>query len=291
MALGIVLALDGFPQRTFGSDVLRTALLAPVMIMYVLIAQNIQRGARERVLRDFGLLLDLKENDYASLLMQLSHLTPLGEAIAFGIGVAIGLWVPLSSGFEPFWWTRRFIFASSLLMFGTIAWSLYVSFAVTRLINALHLQPLQFNIFDPTFLKPIARRSLNNTFVIIGAITLTILLLPNQAVQSLQFIALISILLLFTLLNFFLSLQSSHQLMMATKQHELEMVRRHLADEYQTLKNQQAANSDAITAWLAYEARIERVPEWLFNTETIRDLGVSVLVPSATFFIRLLIGR
>ena len=40
---------------------------------------------------------------------------------------------------------------------------------------------------------------------------------------------------------------------------------------------------ESITAWLAYEKRIEAAPDWPYTTETLRNLVASVLIPIATW--------
>jgi hypothetical protein len=176
-------------------------------------------------------------------------------------------------------------------MYGVMAWSIYQTFAFSQLINNLHRQPLKLNLFDTEFLTPIARRSLSLSIGIIGAITLSVLLLPAQMLQSVYSFAIYAFLLLFLAATFFLSLRSTHRLIVAAKKRELQIIRQRLAEAYQALKEQEEVRADRVTAWLAYESRIERVPEWPFDLNTIRDLFVSALVPGVTFIARLLIDR
>jgi hypothetical protein len=42
---------------------------------------------------------------------------------------------------------------------------------------------------------------------------------------------------------------------------------------------------DFIETWVAYEERVERVPEWPYTSEIRRNLLVSLLVPLAAYII------
>jgi hypothetical protein len=83
-----------------------------------------------------------------------------------------------------------------------------------------------------------------------------------------------------------------HDLLAETKRRELEIVRRHLSEDYLRLKEHADVNlASWVSAWLAYEKRIQDVPEWAFNPVTIRSPSASILVPIGTVLARIVAER
>jgi hypothetical protein len=79
---------------------------------------------------------------------------------------------------------------------------------------------------------------------------------------------------------------------MDTKRRELEIVRRHLSEDYRQLKERKDATvANWVSAWLAYEKRIQDAHEWAFNPETIRNLIASMFVPIGTVLARIIAER
>jgi hypothetical protein len=63
-------------------------------------------------------------------------------------------------------------------------------------------------------------------------------------------------------------------------------------EDYQRLKERQDPSAATwVSAWLAYEKRIQDAPEWAFNPGTLRSLIVSMFVLLGTVLARVIAER
>ncbi|MBI3742615.1 MAG: hypothetical protein HY257_12785 [Chloroflexi bacterium] len=290
--------LDSVVVRVFESDFWRPILLQPAISFYILVLQHFLRSSRIAVMEEFRKMMNLDRAAFQNLIDQISPLTRRREWIALALGAAIGVAIPLDWNIpDQFRWTNLYVLTSTWVMFALAGWGAYSTSAITQLLNRLHRQKLDVNIFRPTFLDAMARRSFGVTLVFIGAITISLLFIPAQSVRNfIYFVAIYAALSAMTVAIFLLNMLETHRLMVRTKKRELEIVRGHLADDYRRLKERHAAGDhdvDAkhVSAWLAYEKRILDAPEWAFNPQTIRNLAVSMFVPIGTAIGRVLAER
>jgi hypothetical protein len=108
---------------------------------------------------------------------------------------------------------------------------------------------------------------------------------------SIEGIIIYGTLTLVSVLIFFLTMASTHRVMVAAKQQKLRLVRHNLSATFEDLQERAAkgqlqdmeALSDSITAWLAYEKRFADAPEWPYTTDTVRNLLMSTLLPVAAW--------
>ena len=209
--------------------------------------------------------------------------------MALGIGAADGLLIyrPWSLP-DHFFWMKLYTVLAVTLMFGLLGWISYVSLAGSRQFAELHRQPLDVDVFDPTPFEPIARLGLGVSLAFIGGVTLSVLFNPDpRKFLSIESLMTYGASILVAVLVFFLTMMGTHSVMAEAKEEKLKLVRRHLSDTFQELQRRAAeaqlqdmeALSDSITAWLAYERRIEDAPGWPYTANTLRNLLVSTLLP------------
>jgi hypothetical protein len=95
-------------------------------------------------------------------------------------------------------------------------------------------------------------------------------------------------------LVFFLNMWSTRQTIVRAKQGKLDMARENLAAASLALEEsvgtgQQEdteAELDSVAAWVTYEERVKKVPEWPYTAEIRRNLVLSTFLPLAVWVIR-----
>jgi MFS family permease len=168
--------LDGVLGQLFSGGFWRIALLPSAVIIYILAVAPILERTGVRVVEAFRPLVLIDDDDFDRLVDQASHLNPIGEVVAFGVGAAFGLWVGfVGLSDEGLSWLRLCLMLISSLMFGLLAWTIYSAVAGTRLTAELHRQPLHVDILDPKPFEPIGRQSLSIALAFVGGILLSVL--------------------------------------------------------------------------------------------------------------------
>jgi len=265
----------------------------PVIVVYILLNYHLLKGSHRRAMQALRALMAVDDDGFDHLVAESFILDRRREWLALGIGAALGLLVQRPWNLpDPFFWRRLFLLLSTTLMYGLLGWIIYVSLASSRQFAALHRQPLDIDVFDPAPLEPIARWSLGISLVFIGGITLSVLFNPTtEEFLSTEGIIIYGTLILVSVLIFFLTMASTHRVMVEAKEQKLRLVRRNLSATFQQLQERAAegqlqvmeALSDSMMAWLAYEKRLEEAPEWPYTSDTVRNLLMSTLLPVAAW--------
>jgi len=281
---------DAFNQWDFW----RVGLTAPSIIIYILLIYPFMWRLGERAIQAFRPLLSLEENAFNQIVLEINKTNRLRELAAALIGAVF--WLVLS---QPWIWVDQWIdtyeVVTSVLMFGLLGWLIYSSIIGSRSLSRLSSQPLKLDIFDTGQLIPIARSSLGVSFAFIGGISLSLVFQTQENLSEWNTITIYAVLVLATVLIFFLSMWSVHSAMAGAKRRELALVRKNLVDASRELKNRAAQGrlqgikglSSAIAAWITYERRVKEAPEWPFNAGIIRRLAASVLVPGVVYLIKI----
>jgi hypothetical protein len=247
------------------------------------------------VIESFRPLIQLDDDSFDRMIDEASHIDPRHEWIAFGIGIILGIISTLSADFDQgASWSKSYWLISSSLMYGVLAWAIFVSVSSTRLNAVLHRQPMQFEILNPTPFEAIGRQSLLLALVFIGGITLSLLFTFQDANLSSPEFWLVNLLfVLFVVLIFFLSMRPTHKLLLAERKRRLEPVQRHInlacLDLVQRLdQDLDPGNlSGEINALEVYERRLFAARTWPYNTSMLRTLFFSILIPLGSILTRL----
>ena len=132
----------------------------------------------------------------------------------------------------------------------------------------------------------------------IGGISLSLVFQSIESLLAWQSITIYSILVCATILLFFLSMWSTHNVMAGAKRREHDLAQEHL--EKVTRELREATVQDrpeemnrlysAMAAWGIYERHVRETPEWPYNANILRRLSVSVLIPGIVYLIKVLLN-
>ena len=226
----VAVYLDGALDEFFNQGRWRVFLLPPTIIIYIWLVSPLMVRMDGNVIESFRPLIQMDDDSFDRMIHFASRVDPRHEWIAFGIGVILGIISTLSTDFDQgASWSKSYWLISSSLMYGVLAWAIFVSVSSTRLNAALHRQPLQFDILNPTSFETIGRQSLLLALVFIGGITLSLFFTYQDAnLSSLEFWVVNLLFVLFVVLIFFLSMHPTHKLLLAERKRRLEPVQRHI---------------------------------------------------------------
>jgi hypothetical protein len=288
--------LDGLLDDLFSQGYWRLMLGPAALILYILAVAPIVQRAEAGVIDAFRPLVLADDDHLDRLVAEASHPSPLGEGIAFCLGAVFGFLAGQSwfSGSEAFW-LRLVVIPSAGLMFGLLAWTIYVAAASTRINTELHRQPLRVDIFDTTAFWPIGRQSLIIALVFVGGIVLGMVSsLGEQSVRDWRNWLLYALLIVVAVTLFFLNMRPTHRLLAAEKKRELDAVQRNLLLACRALVARIDAGEDTgtlgadINALAAYEKRIQATSTWPYNMAMLRTLFLSVIFPVVAALARIL---
>ena len=292
LLLAVCAALDGVLVELVTTDMWRNSLVGPAIVVYILTASYMLARLNDEAIGAFRELVLTDSASFDKLVFEASTLDRRKEWLSLLIGAALGLLVfqPWRSPADYFWMKLYWILGVSL-SFGLLGYVVRAAVAEGDQVGRLHDQPLAIDLFNPTPLEPIARHSLGLSLAFIGGATLSLLFLGPGSLLSPGGIVIYGVTILVSVLVFFLTMMRTHRVMLEVKNQELETVRRHLAAAYNELKTRAEAErwedmealSDAITAWVTYEKRIEEAPEWPYTTDTLGKLVVSALLPAVAW--------
>lgn len=288
--------LDGLLDEILSEGTWRLLLGPAVVILYILAVAPIVQRAEARVIDAFRPLVLIDDERFDRLVADAAHVNSLGEGISFFLGAVFGLWVGQSwlADTDAFW-LKWVVIPSAGLMFGLLAWTIYVAAASTRINAELHRQPLHVDIFDTTSFWPVGRQSLIIALVFVGGIVLGMLSsIGEQSVRDWRNWLLYALLVLIAITLFFLNMRPTHRVLAAEKKRELDAVQRNLLQACRAL----VAHIDAgestgtlgaeINALVAYEKRVQATSTWPYNTAMLRTLFFSVIFPVVAALVRIL---
>ena len=293
----LVAVLDGALRDFLDQGQWRVYFLSPTIIIYIWLISPIMNQMEMEVIKAMRPLVSLDDEAYEFLVADSSHVNPRNELLAFIVGVMLGILSAMASGFEiNSSWLDFYWFISTGFMYGLLIWMIYLSVASTRLNAALHRQQLRIDILDSTQFEAVGRQSLFIALVFIGGITLSLLFaFQPDNLTSPEFWFIYLILVLVTLLIFFLSMRPTHRVLVAEKKRALESVQGHINNACRALVKRLDMAQDLevlpgeINALQVYEKRLLAARTWPYNTSMLRTLFFSVFIPLGTVLGRLMI--
>lgn len=287
--------LDGALDEFFNQGRWRVFLLPQTIILYIWIISPHMTRMGANVIESIRPLVQLDDDNFDRMIQDASRVDPRHEWIAFGIGVMLGIISILVADIDqnaP--WSLVYWLISSSLMYGVLAWVIFVSIKSTRTNATLQSLPMQFDILNPTPFEAFGRQSLLLALVFIGGITLSLLFTFQDAnLSSLEFWLVNLLFVLFVVLIFFLSMRPTYKVLLAEKKRRLEPVQRHINLACQDLVQRLDQGQDPgnltgeINALEVYEQRLLAARTWPYNTSMLRTLFFSVLIPIGSILARL----
>ncbi len=290
----IVVYLSGVTDEFMRDGRWRFLLLAPSIIVYIWLGSPLLDRHNREVFEALRSITALDDESFARLLAETPTVKPRNEWIAIASGAVIGLAMNSTNDFGgmnilfPLYWAL-----SMMAMYALLAWIIYLSVASTRDGELLLRQPLRINLFNPAPFEAIGRQGLLLALMFIGGLTISLILSfrwENLAQPLFWLIYLV--LVLVTLLIFFSSMRPAHRVLAKHKDAELAGVRRQLerlgGEMMQRMNTGQESAGVAaeFNAVAAYEARLQATRTWPYNTNMLRALFFSFLVPLGSFLFK-----
>jgi hypothetical protein len=286
--VALVVTLEGAWTAFWQEGIWSRLLTRPTVIVYILIVSKLLQPFLRRAADSLRSISGLDDQAYQQLVLETHEKTSKGAAPALVAGFAFGFLasVPeaLSEGFN---WVNWYFPFMQGLMFGMVALILQQSLSESHLTNQLLQGPLDFDIFYTTPFLPIGMVSLVVALAFLGGSTIVVFFkaLGSQAFTWFDLI-IHGILILMTLLIFFLTMRQTHRVLRPAKVSELNNIRQKLAGAYRrldamTLEEKQniLPFSQEINLWVQYKEELKAVPTWPYNASMLRTLFVSILIP------------
>jgi hypothetical protein len=250
--------------------------------------------AREGVITGLRPIVVLTDEEFEQLVAEESRLDPRSELIAVSIGALVGWFMRIGMAIgvdSP--WVQVYQAIATVLMYAAIVWVIYGAVAGTGLYRALLRQPLEVDIFDISPFEPIGRESvLVSLAFIIGATLAMVFSITGQFVLEFESFVVYIFFACVAVLVFFLNLRDTHHVLANAKQRELDLAQMRISQAYQALKHE-ARDGEAIQAiavemdaWIACKERLGKTRTWPYNTEIIRNLLISTLMPMGVAALR-----
>ncbi len=266
----------------------------PLVIVYVLVVVSLLERSSASVVQSLRPLIQLADDELLEMVQHACRTRPGRELGAFVAGAAFFLAVEgRFHGGTVLFWASLYYYLTSILMFAVVAWSIYAIITITRLTNVLLRQPLELDIFDVTSMEPIGLQSLSLSLAFIGAIVLSVPSSPYPPASWQNFL-IFGLLLVVTVLVFYLNMYGAHRLLKNEKQRQLRSVEARFARAYARLQHI-AANSGNVhlaatelNAWATAKQELNQTRTWPYNTEMLRTLFISVLTPIALGLARII---
>lgn len=280
-------ALDGNWNSFLGRGYWRPLLLSPIVIIYILIVSQAMAKSNASILNAFRPLVLINDDSFNALVQKESRINPLGEIIALFVGGLIGFGLSLAwlKGITSFW-LKLYVPVSLCLMLGLLGWTIYASIASTKLIGALHRQPLQLDILNIKPFEPMGRHSLVSALVFVGGITLGVIFgLDTENILAWQTWLFFLPLMAIPVIIFFLNMRETHRLLATEKRRQLHAVAQKIYHASRVMQSRIARDETLAdiaveySALVAYEARLRTTSTWPYNTAMLRMLFFTILMP------------
>jgi hypothetical protein len=273
----------------------RIYLLAPTIIIYIWLVSPLMAHTGDLVIDAINQLVDLDSAAYNRTVQQASRINPTHEWLAFGLGIMLGILAIIATGIDQsVSWLSTYWIISTCLMYGILAWTIFVSIASTRVNSVLHRLPLNIDILNPNQFETVGRQSLLLALVFIGGITISLLFtFQDGSLSSPEFWIFNILFVLFTILIFFLSMRPTHRLLAKEKERELKPLQSRINNKCRDLVLHLDQNKDSsflsveINALVAYEQRLLAARTWPYNVTMLRTLFFSVFIPLGSILARL----
>jgi len=292
-----VAVLDGELVPIFQNGHWRVLILAPVIILYILAISPVLTRKGNEVVLTLRPLIQLSDEQFEQLVSEGNPLKPLHEVTVLFTGCLFGLITTLPDILQNgLSWTGLYWAVTTALMYGLLLWTIVVSFTSTRITSKLYKQEMTFDILDPSPFKPIGRQSLLLAIAFVGGITVSLVLSYQPGFMgSLEFWAVYLVLAIMTVLIFFMNMLPTHRVLSGEKKQRLEPVQSHIRRLCHQLVEKLDAEGDTgslpgeISALERYEYRLQHAHTWPYDTDMLRKLFFSVLIPIGTLLARLML--
>lgn len=293
--------LDGGRSDFLTWGFLQKPVVALMQLSYILIWYPFIWRLRERAIEVYRPLVNLDDDAFDRLAARVSVPRRRWEwvAVLSGLVVALVIGQPWDLSWESGGlWTSVYMVIYSATYNGLLYWLIYDTLASSLQHTRLSRQPLKLDILETNRLDPVARWGLGISLVFVGGISLSLINQTWEDLLTWTALYAYSMLILVTLLIFFLSMWPAHQAIATIKHRELALAQKHLIEASRELKERAAKGPleraeglfSTISMWESYQRLVKAVPTWPFNADIVRKLLASTVVPMFVYFIKILAG-
>jgi hypothetical protein len=184
------------------------------------------------------------------------------------------------------YWAVRYWLATVLVTCGALVWLLYAAMGSARVTALLHHHIRHEDPFDITPFEPVGRQGLVLALIFVGAISLSLLFIYGRTMfWAWQNLVIYALLVLATVLIFFIAMWPAHRTLRHAKRQELAGIQRLIGQTMRTLAARVAEGADTqavvneVPVLLTLEQRLKQTRTWPYDTEMLRTLFLSVLAP------------
>ena len=270
----------------------RLNLVLCLLIAFTLWTELYERGETARDMSQLRPILDCSEHEYEALVRSVVAPARRRTTLAGLAGSALGLGMVLVSKFaldgQIAKWTWTFHdywnIPLMLVLFHQLGRRTYSSITLARFFSDLGRRT-RVRLLDPGSLRPYARVGMRYARHWFIGSAIAMLLLVNAAVPSMIALV-IAITLALGVASLLLPSRGIHERIRGAKQAELARVRHALEGRGGELFDSAAdvsADAPELPSLLAWEARIDAVREWPFDTPTLVRFSLFVLIPLASW--------
>jgi hypothetical protein len=279
--------LEGARATFINRDTWRTAYFPTVAMLYMIAVAPWIWWAEKEVITGLQPLITSERNGDEVLTYKGWWSSSWGDWCAFGLGLLVGLLLLISQPLPDLrYWAVRYWVATVLITCGAFVWLLYAAMGSARLTALLHHRILHEDPFDITPFEPVGRQGLVLAMIFVGAITLSVLFLYGRTMFWVwQDLVIYAILVLATVLIFFIVMWPTHRTLRHAKQQELAGIQRLIGQTMRTLEARVAEGADTqssvneVPVLLTLEQRLKQTRTWPYDTEMVRTLFVTILAP------------
>jgi hypothetical protein len=272
----------------------RFDLVLALVLAFVLWTLLHEPRAATRDLAGLRPILDCSDEEYAALRREALSTRRSVAALLLGAGFGLGFflvnqWLEPRSGSylssdHPYAPSLQLAWSLLLtvVLFGLMGRMTLASIQVSRIFAELGRRRVRLRLLDPGSLEPFARRGLRSaSYWFIGS-GIAMLLLVDATLRGL-IAAVIAATLALGVVSLLLPSRGIHEQLRETKRAELARVRQAIERRSNELFDPEDAAADeqrpSLPALLAWEARIESVREWPFDTPTLVRFALFLLIP------------
>lgn len=282
----VVIRLTSGLDSMWTPDVRAYRVFFPWLVaVYLLVVAHFLERTRGRVAQSLRPLLQIDDETFDATVSSACRSNPLAEILAAAVGVVFLISVVGLPGRSlEYGWLGIYYYAGILVVFAAMGWSVYAVVVISRLTNRLLRQPIEIDVFDVTPFEPIGMQSLYLSLAFIGVIVLSLPSSPYP-LTSWQNIFMGSALVLVSVLIFFLNMAGTHRLLASAKKLELAAVDHKISRQYRQLLEHEQDRHDMqpaaaeLIGWVAAKQELKLTRTWPYNTEMLRTLVVTVLIP------------
>jgi hypothetical protein len=292
--MAVTATADGLEIQKLGWSFWRDSLQGPAILIYILCIYPFLQRVGNKAVESIMPLLNIDSSEIKRYVSKYYSPSRSREwlAIFFGVCFVVLLSQPWQGG--EFHFFNSYAYFVQTLMFSLLALLIYYSLLNTRLITKIN-QNIKLDIFNTKVLIPIARWSLGISFAFIGGIVISIAFQNIENLIKWQVVVIYSILVVTTVIVFFVSMWSAHAAIVKVKENELNHIRQKIVNIYKTLnqnRTEKEGNNLTLYSEVAalglFEKQIREVKEWPFSTGILGRLVLSIVSPVIVYIIKFL---